>query len=67
MELVSDLIRLGVDSIDYVVINHAEQDHSGSLPMVLELFPSSKVVTNEKCRDLLIHHLDLEEDRFITN
>ncbi len=66
LELVSDLIRLGVDSIDYVIINHAEQDHSGSLPMILELFPSSKVVTNEKCKDLLIHHLDLEEDRFIT-
>jgi flavorubredoxin len=65
LELVSDLIRLGIDSIDYVIINHAEQDHAGSLPMVLELFPSSKVVTNEKCKELLIRHLDLDEDRFI--
>ncbi len=64
-ELVCDLVRLGVDSIDYVIVNHAEQDHSGSLPMVLELFPSSKVVTNEKCKDLLIHHLGLDEGRFI--
>ncbi|MCX6698820.1 MAG: FprA family A-type flavoprotein [Methanomicrobiales archaeon] len=66
LELVSDLVRLGINSIDYVIINHAEQDHAGSLPMVLELFPSSKVVTNEKCKELLLHHLDLEEDRFIT-
>ena len=65
LDLVCDLVRLGVDSIDYIIINHAEQDHAGSLPMVLELFPSSKVVTNEKCKDLLMHHFDLEEDRFI--
>ena len=65
LDLVSDLVRLGIDSIDYVIINHAEQDHAGSLPMVLELFPSSRVVTNEKCKDLLIHHFDLDEDRFI--
>ena len=25
----------GVDRLDYVVIQHAEQDHSGSLPAVL--------------------------------
>jgi len=64
-ELVCDLVRLGVDSIDYVIVNHAEQDHSGSLPMILELFPSSKVVTNEKCKELLIHHLGLDAGRFI--
>jgi flavorubredoxin len=66
LDLVCNLVRLGVDSIDYIIVNHAEQDHSGSLPMVLELFPSAMVVTNEKCRDLLIHHLDLDEERFIT-
>lgn len=65
LDLVCDLVRLGVDSIDYIIINHAEQDHSGSLPMVLELFPSSMVVTNEKCKEVLLHHLDIDEDRFI--
>ena len=65
LDLVCNLVRLGIDSIDYVIVNHAEQDHSGSLPMVLELFPSAMVVTNEKCKELLIHHLDLDEERFI--
>ena len=65
LDLVCDLVRLGIDTIDYVIINHAEQDHAGSLPMVLELFPSSRVITNEKCKEILIHHLDLDEDRFI--
>lgn len=53
-ELISNLVKLNVDRIDYVVVNHAEQDHSGSLPMILELLPNAVVVTNEKCKDLLI-------------
>jgi len=64
-ELIENLVRLGIEQIDYVVINHAEQDHSGSLPMVLEFYPTAKVVTNEKCRDLLIALLHIAPDRFL--
>jgi flavorubredoxin len=64
-DLISSLVRLGIDRIDYIVINHAEQDHAGSLPMVLEFFPDAQVVTNEKCRDLLVALLHLTEDRFM--
>jgi flavorubredoxin len=63
-ELIENLVKLGVERIDYVVINHAEQDHSGSLPMILEFFPHAKVVTNEKCRDLLIALLHVPADVF---
>jgi flavorubredoxin len=58
-ELILNIIKLGVDRIDYVVINHAEQDHSGALPMLLEMCPQVKVVTNEKCRDLLVALLQI--------
>ncbi|MFA4861599.1 FprA family A-type flavoprotein [Methanoregula sp.] len=63
-ELISNIVKLGVERIDYIVINHAEQDHSGSLPMILEFFPDAVVVTNEKCRDLLVALLHVPEDRF---
>ena len=53
-ELISNLVKLKVRRIDYVIVNHAEQDHSGSLPMILEFFPDAVIVTNEKCKDLLI-------------
>ncbi len=33
--LIDNLGQLEVDNIDYVVTNHAEQDHSGALPRVL--------------------------------
>ena len=62
-DLMANLDQLGVGRIDYIVCNHAEQDHSGSIPAVLDRFPGSKVVTNEKCRDLLIDHLHIQKDR----
>ncbi len=64
--LVDHLVRLGVDKLDYVVSHHAEQDHSGSIPDVLLLYPDAKVVTNRKCKNMLADHLQIEEDRFIT-
>jgi flavorubredoxin len=63
-DLISNLVRLGIEKIDYIVINHAEQDHSGSLPMILEFFPDAEVVTNDKCRDLLIALLHIPPDKF---
>ncbi len=51
--------------IDYIVAEHAEQDHSGSIPKILEIFKEAKVVTNEKCKELLIEHLHIDEDRII--
>jgi flavorubredoxin len=56
-QLFANLDELGVKSIDYVVCHHAEQDHSGSIPAVLERFPGARVVTNQKCADLLATHL----------
>jgi flavorubredoxin len=56
-DLLANLDELGVRTIDYVISHHAEQDHSGSIPAVLERFPSARVVTNQKCADLLASHL----------
>jgi flavorubredoxin len=55
-----------VPVIDYVIANHAEQDHSGSLPQVLAKYPDAKVVTTPKGRDMLVALLLIPEDRFIT-
>jgi flavorubredoxin len=55
-----------VPVIDYVIANHAEQDHAGSIPRVLEKYPDAKVVTTPKGRDLLAALLLVPEDRFIT-
>jgi flavorubredoxin len=64
-ELVAALEELNV-TIDYVIANHAEQDHSGSIPHVLELCPKAKVVTNSKCKKMLVDLLLIPEEKVVT-
>jgi len=64
--LIDNLVRVGTNRIDYVVAHHAEQDHSGSIPDILMLYPDAKVVTNPKCKGMLIDLLNISEDKFIT-
>jgi flavorubredoxin len=47
-ELLRNLREFKVERIDYVISNHAEQDHSGSIPKILEVYPQATLVTNEK-------------------
>ena len=55
-----------VPVIDYVIANHAEQDHAGSIPNVLAKYPNAKVVTTPKGKDILVALLCILEDRFTT-
>jgi flavorubredoxin len=64
-ELMANLDGIGIKSIDYVIANHAEQDHSGSIPAVLDRFGQAKVVTNQKCKEFLVELLHIPEDRVI--
>ena len=64
--LLENLASMGVERIDYVVAHHAEQDHSGSIPDVLLLYPDAKVVTNARCKAMLMDLLRIDEDKFIT-
>jgi len=64
--LINHLSELGVKSIDFVVANHAEQDHSGAIPQVLERYPEAKVVVTPRCKGMLIDLLVIPEEKFIT-
>lgn len=41
------------DKIDYVIINHAEPDHSGSLEILLDKAPNAKVVCSRACSNII--------------
>jgi len=56
----------GVSKIDFLVSHHAEQDHSGTIPRVLERFPEAKVVASPKAKPMLIDLLKIPENAFIT-
>ncbi len=64
--LIGNIVGAGAEKIDYIVAHHAEQDHSGSLPDVLLLYPDAKVVTNPKCKEMLKDLLGIEDEKFIT-
>jgi flavorubredoxin len=51
--LFARLEKAGVKKIDYLVSNHAEQDHSGAIPAVLSRFPEAKLVATERCLAML--------------
>ncbi len=64
--LINNLNQLGIDNIDYVIANHAEQDHSGAIPLVLEKYPSAKVIATPRCKDILIDLLMIPEQMGIS-
>lgn len=53
----------GVDKIDYIVSHHAEQDHSGSIPHLLEKYPESTLLCIQKNKDMLQTLMTIPEDR----
>jgi flavorubredoxin len=56
----------GVSKIDFIVSHHAEQDHSGAIPCLLERFPDAKVVATPKAKGMLIDLLKVREHTIVT-
>jgi flavorubredoxin len=55
-----------VPGIDYVVSHHAEQDHSGTIPAVLEKYGQARVLATPKGKDMLVDLLRIPETRVIS-
>jgi len=63
-ELLSQLE--GFSKVDYVISHHAEQDHSGAIPHVLEKHPDAKLISTSKAKGMLIDLLRVPEKSFMT-
>ncbi len=55
-----------VSKIDYIVSQHAEQDHSGTILKVLKKYPDAKLISTPKAKGMLIDLLKIPEEFFIT-
>ncbi|MDR0966589.1 MAG: FprA family A-type flavoprotein [Myxococcales bacterium] len=53
-----------LDRIDYVVCNHAEPDHAGSLPAIMRACPNATLVCDAKCKEELSAFFDTSAWRF---
>ncbi|MDD5671072.1 MAG: FprA family A-type flavoprotein, partial [Candidatus Omnitrophica bacterium] len=40
-----------LETIDYVIVNHIEPDHSGSIPATMKYCPKAKVFGTAKCKE----------------
>ncbi len=56
-------IRRVIDpsKIDYIVVNHVEMDHSGSLPEVIEAIKPEKVICSKLGKKALLAHFHRED------
>ena len=52
-------------AVDYLVSNHAEQDHSGTLPQLLARYPGAQVVASPKAKPMLVDLLHLPEEAIV--
>ena len=50
-EYLQNLENNNITKVDYIIANHGEQDHSGSIPALLKKYPEAIVVTNAKCKE----------------
>lgn len=44
---------IGDRPIDYIIVNHMEPDHSGSLALIRQYYPTAKIVGNKKTFDMM--------------
>lgn len=51
-------------TLDYIVCNHAEPDHSSALPFVINTYPNAKIICNQKCKDTLSLYYDTQNWNF---
>jgi flavorubredoxin len=61
-----ELRLASVDKIDYLVAHHVEQDHSGSIPWVLDKYPGAVLLCSNPAKSLFIDHLGVPEARIRT-
>ncbi len=52
-----------IGKVDYIIANHGEQDHSGSIPALLEKYPNAIVLTNPKVAENIKNMLFVPEEK----
>jgi|GEM_PF-5305 len=56
--------EISLDKIDYIICNHAEPDHSGSMDKIVAACENAVVVCNEKCKTTLSEYFDITGWKF---
>jgi flavorubredoxin len=66
-QLVQNLKELTcLEKTDYIIINHVEMDHSGSLPEIVKLAKNAKIIASQRGKEALIEHYGAEFNKVET-
>lgn len=65
-EYMKRLAENNIGKVDYIIANHGEQDHSGTIPKLLEKFPNAIVITNPKCKENIKEMLLVPDEKIQT-
>lgn len=57
--------EIGLEKLDYIVINHMEPDHGGSLGYIMEKRPDLKIICSVKGKDIIRKYFQKDWD-FVT-
>lgn len=52
----------GITNVDYLIINHMEPDHSGSIPTLLLKYPKLKIVANRQAINMIKGFYHIEDN-----
>lgn len=55
---------LGEEKLDYIILNHGEPDHAGSISELVRQFPQAVLVCTDRCRKILGRYHDTGEWNF---
>jgi anaerobic nitric oxide reductase flavorubredoxin len=66
-ELVQKITELtSFESIDYIIVNHVEMDHSSSLPIIAKLAKNARIFASVRGKEALIDHFGNDFERVET-
>ncbi|HNZ64056.1 MAG TPA: FprA family A-type flavoprotein [Bacillota bacterium] len=62
--LLRNLKAMKVEKLDYIFCLHTEQDHSGAIIMLCDLFPEAQLVGSAKVAELMEFHFHIPRGKF---
>lgn len=65
-DLLNNIKSVHPGEIDYLVMNHAEPDHAGSIPAVLERYKKAAFITGKKGKEMAKLYFQVPEERIKT-
>ena len=68
MEFFTENVKAALNgrTLDYIIVNHMEPDHSASLQRIADLYPEARIVTSARAKTMIQQYFDFDMSRVDT-